>query len=74
MLGEFLDRMFGEDAKATANDTTANQVLINSQKGRKRNTPGLFPSLIFQLVSATCFLSVAEISTRVKLKATAFVG
>lgn len=41
MLSEFLNRMFGEDAEATANDATVNQVLVNSQKSRKRNTSPL---------------------------------
>lgn len=56
MLGEFLDRMFGEDAEATANNTTANQVLINSPEKQKEKDPGLFPSLFSQLVSATFLL------------------
>ena len=73
MLGEFLNWMFGEDAEATANDATVNQVLVNSQKSRKRNTQLSSPwsPSLYQLLFPR---SVAEISTRGNLKATAFVG
>lgn len=57
MLGEFLDRMFGEDAETTADDTTANQVLINGQKSRKRKTqpsPPSSPSCISYFLSQFC--------------------
>lgn len=55
MLGEFLDRVFGEDTEATANDATERQALIsNSQKSRKRrNQSSSLP--LSQHLSATSF-------------------
>lgn len=49
MLGEFLDWVFGENTKATANDATETQGLINSQKSRKRKNQS--SSLVSALIS-----------------------
>lgn len=68
MLGEFLNWMFGEDAEATANDATVNQVLVNSQKSRKRNTqrssPYWSPSFISYFFLTRLLRSAPEESSK----------
>lgn len=43
MLGNFLDRVFGEHTEATAHDPAENQLLLNNQKRQGEEYPALFP-------------------------------
>lgn len=53
MLGQVLDRVFGEDAEATANDAAESHALVNRNAGREIPVPSLVSQ---RLAAIFCFV------------------